>query len=76
MGHGTEWEMTQMGIPQGKYCPKCEGELMYSEQWDAYYCLEHGWTESQCGGADCPYCKNRPASPLFPPGAVVQHKVV
>ncbi|MGG0658104.1 hypothetical protein [Rummeliibacillus pycnus] len=52
-------------IEQEQFCSKCEFNLVYNEDFDAYFCPKCNlWTESQCSDPDCEYCPNRPEKPL------------
>ncbi|WP_397539108.1 hypothetical protein [Rummeliibacillus pycnus] len=52
-------------IEQEQFCSKCEFNLVYNEDFDAYFCPKcNYWNEAQCSDPDCEYCPNRPEKPL------------
>lgn len=52
-------------IEQDMYCTKCKFNLVYYDDFDAYFCPKcNRWTESKCSDPTCKYCPNRPEKPL------------
>jgi len=52
-------------IEQEKYCPKCNFNLVYYDDFDTYFCPKcNSWSESKCSDPSCKYCTNRPEKPL------------
>lgn len=52
-------------IEQGRSCSKCNSNLVYSDDFDTYFCPKcNSWTESKCSDPNCKYCPNRPEKPL------------
>ncbi len=47
-------------------CPVCgKNELFFYYRYDANCCLGcNVWLSKNCGDPDCPYCSNRPDTPL------------
>ncbi|QCR33096.1 hypothetical protein [Lysinibacillus sp. SGAir0095] len=52
-------------IAQKQWCSNCKANLVYYEEFDAYFCPEcNEWTESKCSDPNCKYCPNRPYKPF------------
>ncbi|MGF6949849.1 putative RNA-binding Zn-ribbon protein involved in translation (DUF1610 family) [Neobacillus sp. B4I6] len=52
-------------IDQKQRCSNCKFNLVYYEDFDAYFCPKcNYWTESKCSDLVCEYCPNRPEKPL------------
>ncbi|MFY0518812.1 hypothetical protein ACOMCU_13430 [Lysinibacillus sp. UGB7] len=46
-------------------CSKCKFNLVYYEDFDAYFCPKcNRWTESRCNDPKCKYCPTRPEKPI------------
>lgn len=47
-------------------CPVCgKNELFFYDRYDADCCLScNVWLSKNCGNPKCPYCSNRPETPL------------
>ena len=47
------------------HCAICHEQIIYSEQYDAYYCYGcNVWLEGKCSDPECYFCPNRPEKPL------------
>jgi hypothetical protein len=45
-------------------CPKCNEKRIYSDKFDAYFCIKcNEWLEDQCSDPYCEYCAKRPPKP-------------
>lgn len=52
-------------IDKNQSCSDCKFNLVYYEDFDAYFCPQcNNWTESKCSDPDCTCCPNRPEKPL------------
>lgn len=52
-------------IEENKYCSTCKANLVYYDDYDAYFCPNcNHWAESTCQDPHCKYCPNRPKQPL------------
>lgn len=52
-------------IKQDKFCTTCEVNLVYYDDFDAWFCPKcNDWIESTCSDPNCKYCPNRPVTPL------------
>lgn len=53
-------------IEQEKCCSTCKFNLIYYDEYDAYFCLKcNRWIESKCSDTSCKYCSKRPGKPLY-----------
>ncbi|MCE4048833.1 MULTISPECIES: hypothetical protein [Bacillaceae] len=52
-------------IDMEQHCKKCQHNLVYYEDYDAYFCPScNEWTEVKCEDPNCSYCPKRPEKPL------------
>ncbi|MFJ7666912.1 hypothetical protein ACIQXI_07375 [Lysinibacillus sp. NPDC097195] len=50
---------------QGNVCSLCNGNLKYCDNFDTYFCPPcNCWTEPKYHDPHCPYCRNRPETPM------------
>jgi len=45
----------------GSHVCRCGSELVYNDEYDAYYCKDSKyWVESKCSDPECYFCPGRP----------------
>lgn len=58
-------EIVINGFVDEKFCPKCQTNKAYFDDYDSYFCPNcNVWLESQCSDPTCEFCSERPNKPL------------